>query len=162
MKAKTQALLLEKMMQKHHSHHICEIALPDLIIKKSSLYQLSVGDILLTGLKSLEPILVHYRLSHTPHYAKLLFLKNTSRRKVKITSIHPIQEKPLKDTKHEVLKSLFAHIEVNPFECGSMIELDDSLFDSVSLFNQNYDIKVEGKLMNAEGKIAIEITKVSI
>ena len=57
MKAETQVVHLEKMMQKHHRYSEYELTMPLVEVKKSMLKNLAVDDVLLVGFEQLEMLL---------------------------------------------------------------------------------------------------------
>jgi len=93
-------------------------------------------------------------------YAKLIFVENNCRQELEIASIHDMALNPLENSKYEEVKCVFSKIDVHQFEVGSRLTLEDDLFESVEVFNVNSDITAEGKLIQVNGEIAMEITKV--
>jgi len=161
MKADTQAVLLEKMMQDKKVHPEFELTLPLFIVKKVMLKTLSVKDIFLLGLDTLELTLIHNdRIHNVSRYAKLIFVESNRRQELEITSIHDKVLHPLENAKYEEVKCVFCRIGVHQFEVGFTLSIEDMTFESVEIFNVNSDITAEGKLIVVHGKIAIEITKV--
>jgi len=161
MKAETQAVLLEKMMQNQKVHPEFELTLPLFMVKKVRLKTLLVGDVFLVGLDTLELTLIHNDSIHNvSKYAELIFVENNCRQELEIISIHDKALHPLENSKYEEVKCVFSKIDVYQFEVGSRLKLEDMTFESVEVFNVNSDITAEGKLIVVHGKIAIEITKV--
>jgi len=161
MKAETQAVLLEKMMQNKKVHPEFELTLPLFNVKKSTLKRLSTGDVFLLALDTLELRVIHNDSTHkVSRYAKLIYVENNGKEEFEIASIHDMDFIPLEKSKYEEVKCVFSKIEVHQFEVGSRLTLKDNLFDTVEVFNVNSDITAEGKLIEVDSEIAIEITKV--
>ena len=161
MKAETQAVLLERMMQNKKIHPEFELCFPLFLVEKKTLKRLSVGDVFLLGLDTLESILIEHKGIHNvSRYAKLAFIENNSRQEVEITSIKNMVLKPFNNSEYEEVKCVFSKIDVQLFDVGSRLRLEDELFESVEIFNINSDITAEGKLIEVNDEIAIEVTKV--
>jgi len=156
MKAETQAVLLEKMMQKKKVQPVYELTLPLFSMKQSMLKKLTKGDILLLGLDSLEIIV----LQNEKTYANVILLKNEKIQEIEIISTDNTCSYSTEDSKYEVVKCLFSTIGVESFDVGTKQDISNVRFEYVTLYTEKNVKRLEGKLVAVEGNIAIEVQKV--
>jgi len=156
MKAETQAVLLKKMMQKKKVQPVHELTLPLFSIKQSLLKKLTKGDILLLGLESLEIIV----LQNEKTYANVILLKNEKIQEIEIISTDNTLTYSIENPKYEVLKCLLSTIGVESFDVGTKQDISNVRFEYVTLYTEKNVKRLEGKLVEVEGNIAIEVTKV--
>jgi len=156
MKAETQAVLLEKMMQKKKVQPVYELTLPLFSMKQSLLKKLTKGDILLLGLDSLEIIV----LQNEKTYANVMLLKNEKIQEIEIISTDNTWSYFTENPKYEVLKCLLSTIGVESFDVGTKQDISNVRFEYVTLYTEKNVKRLEGKLVEVEGNIAIEVTKV--
>jgi hypothetical protein len=155
MKGETQALLLEKMMQNKKVQPVYELILPLFMVKRSDIDILTKGDILLVGLRSFKIIII----SNDNIYANVEVIKHEKMNELEIISMDKILFSPI-DSKYEVFKCLFSTINIELFEVGTTQDISDINFKYVTLLGDNNQKKLEGKLVEVKGEIAIKITKV--
>jgi len=155
MKGETQAVLLEQMMQNKKVQTSYELILPLFMLSQSSISVLTKGDILLIGLDSLEMI-IH---ANDNSYAKVEVIVNEKMQEIQIISMHERRASSTLNSKYKVLKCVLSTINIKSFEVGSTYAISNIDFEQVTLFVDNYKT-AEGKLVEVEGKVAIEIKKV--
>lgn len=155
MKAETQAIHLEKMMQRHKCHPEYELALPVFSIKRSALNKLSVGDVFLLGLNALEFILIH----RGEICAKAELLEYGNSQKIKIIYLEKDTLKQSHTKKYEEIKCLFATLQIKKLELGCKISIEQLDLQEVKLFVKD-EIIADGTLVKVDDEIAIAIKKV--
>ena len=156
MKADTQAVHLEKLMQEKKSLSSYKLALPFYKIMRSDIKTLSQNSIVLLGLKSLECVL----LSDENTITKLKRLKSTSTLDFEIMTTSKIV--PLKDDveKYARVSCILKSIEIASLNLKTMITIEDIDFMHVEVYFDGVP-QAEGKLVSVNDEIAIEITKVT-
>ncbi|MFC2057886.1 hypothetical protein ACFLR6_03000 [Campylobacterota bacterium] len=156
MKHETQALHLAKMMQKHTSYPTYELTLPLVTVRSNKLKKLSVDDILLIGIDTLEFLLVdgdticaNTRLKpiENAHGAEISYLKKDTVRQ-------------FDSKKYKVLKISFGTVQSKALEIGSRIDITHVDLEKVTLVSEDKMI-AEGSLVNVDEEIAIQIKKVN-
>lgn len=155
MKAETQALHLEKMMQKHKLYPEYELALSPIQVKRSSLKKLSKGDILLLGLDTLEMILVE----EGGICASVVMTENENSNTIKIIELIKDTLKQANSKKYEVVEFSFGVIQSRIVEVGHQIETAQLNLEEVSLYVNGKNI-AKGSLVNVDEEIAIQIDEV--
>lgn len=156
MKHETQALHLAKMMQNHTRYPTYELTLPFVTLRSSKLKKLSVDDILLIGMGTLEFLLVdgdticaNTRLKPmgNSHGAEIVYLTEET-----------IKQSDSK--KYKTLKISFGTVKSKAFELGSTIDTTHVDLEKVTLVLEGKTI-AEGSLVNVDEEIAIQIKKVN-
>ena len=156
MKHETQALHLAKMMQKHTCYPKYELTLPLVTVRSNKLKKLSVDDILLIGIDTLEFLLVdrdticaNTRLKPmgNAHGAEIIYLTEDT-------------IKPSNSKKYKILKISFGTVQSKALEIGSTIDITHLDLENVTLISEGKTI-AEGSLVNVDEEIAIQIKKVN-
>ncbi len=155
MKAETQAVHLEKMVQKHKLYPEYELALPLFAAKYSALKKLSEEDILLLGLSMLEFILIF----KDNICARAILNESQSSQKIKITSLEKDILKQEDTKKYAYIKCLFTTLQVNKLEVDSKISIAQVDLYSVKLYVQDKYI-ADGTLVAVDDEIAVKIKEV--
>jgi len=156
MKHETQALHLAKMMQKHTRYPTYELTLPFVTVRSNKLKKLSVDDVLLIGIDTLEFLLVdgdticaNTRLKPmgNAHGAEIVYLTEDT-----------IKQSDSK--KYKTLKNSFGTVQSKALEIGSTIDITHLDLEKVTLVSEGKMI-AEGSLVNVDEEIAIQIKKVN-
>jgi flagellar motor switch/type III secretory pathway protein FliN len=155
MKAETQAIHLEKMMQKHKLYPEYELALPTIQVKKNSLKKLSKGDILLLGLDTLNMIL----LEEGRICANVVINKIENGSKLKIIQLNKSMIEQSDSKKYETIKISFGMIQSRKLEVGYTIGVTSLNLQEVTLVVEDEDI-AKGTLVNVDEEIAVQIDEV--
>jgi hypothetical protein len=90
-----------------------------------------------------------------------LLEESRNSRKIKIVNIQKQTELPSHSKKYETLKCSFDFLQSRSFEVGHKIDISSIDLGKVNLFIGKKKL-AEGKLVNVDEEIAIEITKVSL
>ncbi len=155
MKAETQALHLEEMMQKHKLYPEYELALVPMQVKKNSLKKLVSGDLFLLGLDSLEMILLEgYNVS-----ANVILNKSGHSSKIKITPLQIDAPRQTNSKKYEVVKFSFGMLQIRTLEAGHQIETAELNLKEVSVYVDGEKI-AKGSLVNVDEEIAVQMDEV--
>jgi len=157
MRGETQSVHLAKMMQKHKLYPEYELTLPFLLVKKNSLKKLSKGDVLLLGDENLNLKL----LKEDNFFGNVEIEESRNSRKIKIMNIQKETELTSHSKKHEIIKCSFDFLQSRIFEVGHKIDISSIDLGKVNLLIEKKKL-AEGKLVNVEEEIAIEITKVGL
>ena len=155
MKAETQALHLEKMMQKHRLYPEYELALAPIQVKKNALKKLVIGDLFLLGLDSLEMIL----LEEDNISANVLLNKSGESSKIKIIYFHKDASVQTNSKKYKIVKFSFGMLQSRTLEVGHQIETAQLNLKKVSLYVDGENI-AKGSLVNVDEEIAVQIDEV--
>jgi len=155
MKSETQAIHLEKMMQRHKRHPEYELALPLFLIKYSTFKKLSIDDVFLLGLNALEFILIN----KGEICAKAELLEYGNSQKIKIIYLEKDTLKQSHTKKYEEIKCLFSTLQIKKLELGCKISIEQLDLQEVKLFVKDEYI-ADGTLVKVDDEIAIEIKKV--
>ena len=155
MKAETQALHLEKMMQKHNLYPEYELALSPIQVKKSSLKKLSNGDILLLGLTSLNMILIE----EGEVCANVVIDKIENSSKLRIIQLNKSMIEQTNSKKYETVKISFGMIQSRKLEIGHNIGIASLNMQEVILIAEDKNI-AKGSLVNVDEEIAVQIDEV--
>jgi transposase len=155
MKGETQALRLEKMMQKHKRYPEYELALFPIQVKKNALKKLVSGDLFLLGLDSLEMIL----LEEDNISANVVLDKSGQSSKIKITLLHDNTIKPNDSKKYQIIKFSFGMLQSRTLEIGHQIETAQLNLKEVSVYVDEKNI-AKGSLVNVDEEIAVQIDEV--
>ena len=156
MKHETQALHLAKMMQKHTRYPTYELTLPFVTVRSNKLKKLSVDDVLLVGIDTLEFLLVdrdticaNTRLKPmgNAHGAEIIYLTEDT---IKTSD----------SKKYKTLKISFGTVQSKALEIGSTIDITHVDLEKVRLISEDKMI-AEGSLVNIDEEIAIQIKKVN-
>ena len=118
MKAETQALHLEKMMQKHKLYPEYELALSPIQVKKNALKKLTSGDLLLLGMHRLDMIL----LEEDEICANVVLNDSGSSSKIKIIKLNRSTTEQINSKKYEIVEFSFGMIQSRTLEAGHQIE----------------------------------------
>ncbi len=157
MRGESQAMRLEKMMQKQHPFPVYELALPLMQIKKKSLKKLSKKDILLLGLSSLELVL----LSENKLCAKVMLNISENNSKIEIIEIESNSVDTYDSKKYEILKCSFGKVQSRKLEIGHTLGITALNLNKVDLIIADKNI-AKCSLVNVDEEIAIEIEKVMV
>jgi len=155
MKAETQALHLEKMMQKHTLYPEYELALAPIQVKKNALKKIVSGDLFLLGLDNLEMIL----LEEENISANVLLKKSGESNKIKITHLYKNASVQTNSKKYEIVKFSFGMIQSRILEVGHQIETAQLNLKDVSVYVDGENI-AKGSLVNVDEEIAVQIDEV--
>jgi hypothetical protein len=156
MRGETQSVHLAKMMQKHKLYPEYELALPFLLVKKNSLKKLSKGDVLLLGDANLNLKL----LKEGSAFGNVEIEESRNSRKIQIVNIQKQTEISYHSKKYEILKCSFDFLQSRSFEVGHKIDISSIDLGKVNLLIGKKKL-AEGKLVNVDEEIAIEIIKVN-
>lgn len=156
MKGETQAVHLEKMMQKHKLYPEYELALFPIQVKKNALKKLSGGDLFLLGLHSLEMILLE---EGTIISANVVLNESGNSSKLKIIDIYKSTVEQTDSKKYEIVKISFGVLQSRKLEVGHMIEIAQLNLQEVSLYVDGKNI-AKGSLVNVDEEIAVQIDEV--
>jgi len=157
MRGETQALRLEKMMQRQHFTPEYELILPLMQIKKNTLKKLSKKDVLLLGLTSLEMHL----LSGNEICAKVMVSNIENGHTIKITDIGKSTVEQYDSKKYEVLKCSFGKVQSRTLELGHTIGITALNMQEIHLMVKDKNI-AKCSLVNVDNEIAIQIEKVRV
>lgn len=155
MRGETQALHLEKMMQKHTLYPEYELAFPPIQVKRNSLQKLSKGDILLLGLDSLEMIL----LEEENISASVVLNESGNGSKIKIIKLNKSTIEQYNSKKYETINISFGMIQSRTLEVGHQIETTQLNLQEVLLHVDGKNI-AKGSLVNVDEEIAVQIDEV--
>ncbi len=155
MKAETQALHLEKMMQKHTLYPEYELALSPIQVKRSSLKKLSKGDIFLLGLDSLNMIL----LEEGDMCANVMLNKIENSSKIKIIQLNKSMIEQSDSKKYETIKLSFGMLQSRILKVGHQIETVQLNLKEISVYVDGENI-AKGSLVNVDEEIAVQIDEV--
>jgi len=155
MRGETQSVHLAKIMQKHKLYPEYELVLPFLLVKKNSLKKLSKDDVFLLGDDHLNLKL----LKDGEFFGNVEIEESKNSRKIKIVNIHKHTELTNHSKKYEIVKCSFGFLQSRIFTVGHKIDISSIDLGKVNLIIENKKL-AEGKLVNVDQEIAIEITKV--
>lgn len=156
MKHETQAHHLARMIQKHIPYPAYELALPLVRVRSNKLKKLSVNDILLIGVDTLELVLMdgnticgtmRLRSTENTHGAEIFHLDEDTL-------------KQYDSKKYKTLKISFGTVQSKVLEIGSTIDISHVDLEKVTLVSEG-KIIAEGSLVNVDEEIAIQIKKVN-
>lgn len=155
MKSETQAFGLSEMMQNHAHGLVYELVLPLVTIRSNNLRKLSVNDIILIGLDTLEFLLIEGETI----YAHLV-LKHISD-KYRIEIINLIQEKYLssESRKQTNIKFSLGTVQMKTLEAGQGIDVAQLDMKNINLLLENKNI-AKCSLVSVDNEIAVKIDKV--
>ncbi len=155
MRGRTQAVNLEKMMQKYKPFSEYELALFPIEVRRNSLKRLSQGDLFLLGLHYLEMILL--REGSISAYVRLN--ESEKRNKIKIIKLNRSTKEQVNSKKYGIVKLSFGVIHCRTLEVGHQIEITQLNLQEVLLHVDGKNI-AKGSLVNVDGEIAVQIDKV--
>jgi flagellar motor switch/type III secretory pathway protein FliN len=155
MKGETQALHLEKMMQKHRLYPEYELALSPIQVKKNSIKRLSKGDILLLGLDSLNMIL----LDEGEICASVVINKIENSSKLRITQLNRSTIEQSNSKKYDTVKISFGMIQSRKLEVGHNIGTTSLNLQEVTLTLEDKNL-AKGSLVSVDEEIAVQIDEV--
>ncbi|TET88774.1 MAG: hypothetical protein E3J96_02605 [Sulfurovum sp.] len=156
MKGETQAVHLEKMMQKHKLYPEYELALSPILVKKNALKKLASGDLFLLGLPSLEMIL----LEEGNISANVVLNESGNSSKVKIIHRNKSTMKQTDSKKYQIVKFSFGVLQSRKLEVGHKIEIAQLNLHEVKLLVDGKNI-AKGSLVNVDEEIAVQIDEVT-
>ncbi len=156
MRGETQSIHLAKMMQKNKLYPEYELTLPFLLVKKNSLKKLSKGDVLLLGDANFNLKL----LKEDGSFGNVEIEESRNSRKIQIVNIQKEIEVSDHSKKYEIVKCTFDFLQSRSFEVGHKIDISSIDLGKVNLLIGKKKL-AEGKLVNVDEEIAIEITKVN-
>jgi flagellar motor switch/type III secretory pathway protein FliN len=123
MKAETQALHLEKMMQRHKLYPEYELALSPIQVKKNALKKLTSGDLFLLGMHRLEMIL----LEEGNISANVVLNESGNSSKIKIIKLNRSTIKQTKETAQLNLQEVLLHVNGKNIAKGSLVNVDEEI-----------------------------------
>ena len=156
MKHETQALNLAKMMQKHIDYPTYDLTLPLITVRSNKLKKLSVNDILLIGVDTLEFLL----MDGNTVCAKMQPRTMENTHGVEIVYLDEDTIKQIDSKKYKILKISFGTVQSKALEIGSTIDITHVDLEKVTLVSED-KIIAEGSLVNVDEEIAIQIKKVN-
>lgn len=152
MERKTQAERLKEMMKRHHHIRSYECSLPLMVLRKTKLEKLRVGDLLLTGCKTLELLLQDEKdIYMTAHFDSL--------QKVEIVGTTAVFRKESIEEKDTVVKFSFGTLPLEELQKGSRVDLSALNLDKMILKVDKRAV-AQGHLVNVNGTIAVAIDKI--
>ena len=155
MKAETQAVHLEKMMQKHTLYPEYELALSPVQLKKNSIKKLSKGDILLLGLDNLNMILI----DEGEIRANVVMNKSENSSKLRITQLNMSTIGRSNSKKYETMVISFGMIQIRKLEVGHTLGVSSLKLQEVTLWVEDKNI-AKGSLVKVDEEIAVQIDEV--
>ncbi len=155
MKGETQAIHLEKMMQKHKLYPEYELALSPIEVKKNSIKKLTKGEVFLLGLDSLNLILIE----EGEICANAVIKKSENSSKLKIIQLKRSTIEQGDSKKYETIKISFGMIQVRKLEIGHTIGITSLNLQEVTLVVDDENI-AKGSLVNVDEEIAVQIDEV--
>ena len=155
MRGETQALNLEKMMQKHKLYPEYELAFPPIQVKKNALKKLTSGDLFLLGMHRLEMIL----LEEGNISANVVLNESGNGSKIKIIKLNGSTTEQTNSKKYEVVEFSFGIIQSRTLEVGHQIETAQLNLQEVLLHVNGKNI-AKGSLVNVDEEIAVQIDEV--
>ncbi len=155
MKAETQALHLEKMMQKHKLYPEYELALSPIQVKKNALKKLTSGDLFLLGMHRLDMIL----LEEGSISANVVLNESGNSSKIKIIQLKKSTTLQTNSKKYEVVELSFGMIQSRTLEVGHQIETAQLNLQEILLHVDGKNI-AKGSLVNVDEEIAVQIDEV--
>ena len=153
----TQALRLAQMVQKRATHKSYELALPLVEVRSDKLKKLSVGDVFLLGLKSLELILV----DEEAIYARVALKKLRSSHYLELIEVKKEQVDKAKRKKFVKLRFSCGEVKIQTLKVGHSIEMAQIDLENVNLMLDNKQVAV-GSLISVDDEIAVKIDKVIV
>ena len=153
----TQALRLTQMVQKHAAHKSYELALPLVEVRNDKLKKLSVGDVFLLGLESLELILV----DEEAIYARVILKKLRSNHYLELIEVKKEQVDKAKRKKFVKLRFSCGEVKIQTLKVGHNIEMAQIDLENVNLVLDNKYVAV-GSLISVDDEIAVKIDKVTV
>ena len=153
----TQALRLTQMVQKHAAHKSYELALPLVEVRSDKLKKLSVGDVFLLGLESLELILV----DEEAIYARVILKKLRSNHYLELIELRKEQVDKAKRKKFAKLRFSCGEVKIQTLKVGHNIEMAQIDLENVNLVLDNKYVAV-GSLISVDDEIAVKIDKVTV
>ncbi len=156
MRHETQAHHLARMMQKHILYPTYELTLPLVTVRSNKLKKLSVNDILLIGVDTLELSLMDGNTICAN--MRLRTMENVHGAEI----VHVVEDtiKQLDSKKYKTLKISFGSVQSKVLEIGSTIDITHVDLEKVTLISED-KIIAEGSLVNVDEEIAIQIKKVN-
>lgn len=151
----TQAVRLAKMVQKHGTHKSYELALPLVEVSSDKLKKLSVGDMFLLGLDSLELILID---SDTIH-GRVALKKLRSKYYLELIELIDIQASSTKRKKFVKLRFSCGEVKIQTLKIGHTIEMTQVDLAHINLVLENKNIAL-GSLISVDNEIAVKIDEV--
>ena len=151
----TQALRLAQMVQKHATHKSYELALPLVEVRSDKLKKLSIGDVFLLGLESLELILA----DEETIYARVALKKLRSNHYLELIEVKKEQVDKAKRKKFVILRFSCGKVKIQTLKVGHSIEMAQIDLEKVNLVLDNKQVAV-GSLISVDDEIAVKIDKV--
>jgi hypothetical protein len=151
----TQAVRLAKMVQKHGTHKSYELALPLVEVSSDKLKKLSVGDVFLLGLDSLELILIDGETI----YGEVALKKLRSKYYLELIAL---TETPVSSTKRKKFVNLrfsCGEVKIQTLKVGHTIEMTQVDLAHINLVLENKNIAL-GSLISVDNEIAVKIDEV--
>ena len=151
----TQAVRLAKMVQRHGTHKSYLLALPLVTVQSDTLKKLSVGDVFLLGLESLELILIDKETI----YARVVLKKLRSKHYLELIELKEEQSTSSKRKKHVNLCFSCGEVKIQTLKVGHTIEMTQVDLAHINVVLENKNIAV-GSLISVDNEIAVKIDKV--
>lgn len=156
MKNETQALHLEKMMQRHILYPAYELAFPLVRVQSKKLQALSVDDVILTGIDVLEFILI----DQNTICANMRLKKMGNRYGLEIIDLQQEHINQSDSKKYKNISIVFGNVQSKTLEIGHTIDMSPINLNNVTLVLEGKTF-AEGTLVNVDDEIAIQIKKVN-
>jgi len=151
----TQAVRLAQMVQKHGTHKSYELALPLVEVSSNKLKKLSVGDVFLLGLDSLEMILIDGETM----YGSVALKNLRSHYYLELIALKEAQTSSAKRKKFVNLRFSCGEVKIQTLKVGHTIEMEQVDLKKINLVLENKNI-AEGSLISVDDEIAVKIDKV--
>ncbi len=151
----TQAVRLAKMVQKHGTHKSYELALPLVELQSDKLKKLSVDDIFLLGLDSLELILI----DRETIYGRVALKKLRSKHYLELIELKEALVSSSKRKKFVNLRFSCGEVKIQTLKVGHTIEMTQVDLAHINLVLENKNIAL-GSLICVDDEIAVKIDKV--
>ena len=155
MKAETQSLNLQKIVDKHKLYPQYDLVLDRVCIKKKSLKSLKVSSILLLGMNYLEMEL----LKNDEVCAKVKLVNVGDCSKIEITSLGTISSNSCHSKKYENILFSLGKVQCRKLKLGHRVGISSLNINEIDIFVDN-KIYAKGLLVSVDDEIAVEITEV--
>ena len=157
MKGETQLYQLQKMMQKHKRNPEYALVLTPFVLKRKSLKQLSLGEVILLPDESPK---LHLMQKGTL-CATVALQKDGKTVKLKIVSLDENASDVYENKKYEIVYAQLETLQIRIIEPGHKVELPSFTIAEVSILVKDRYL-AKGNLGSVEGQLAITITEVYV
>jgi hypothetical protein len=155
MRAKSQAIALAELMQRHQTFPEYTLALPPFQVKKKKLKELRVTDIILLGLLEYEFVLLdnfklcsHLRVENSYPYVTVI-----------LDRLIDAKEYDTIDEKFSTLHLVFTTLQSRVLESGHKINITHIDLEQVTLYIDE-EAWAKCQLVEVEGELAAEVVEV--